>query len=484
MSRILIVDDEEKICWALEQCLKEEGYAPLIASNAKDALSLIEKKTPEVVLMDIRLPGMDGMEALRRIKEMKKNTSVILMTAYGGVQTAIQAMQCGAYDYLIKPLDLHVVKRVVTQALKSMHSDQEVALPGPEVLERFQMGSLVGRSPGMQEIYKLIGLLTTNDATVLIKGESGVGKELVAKAIHLNGPRRSQPFVAINCTALQDTLLESELFGYEKGAFTGAGSRTMGKFDLAHGGTLFLDEVGDMSPALQGKILRALQERTFFRVGGRESVSVDTRIITATNRDLESEVREGRFREDLYYRLNVVSIHIPPLRERREDIPYLVSYFLQGLREELGKEIRGVEERVMERFLQYPWPGNVRELENVLKRAAVLARGPMILMEHLPEAFHLRDRIEDPFVDLNHLIQKIVLRMTPEQTEDARPLFSSVIQQVETSLILSALEQSGWNQVKASRLLGMNRGTLRKKMVEYHLAFQDIEDEPFSDNSD
>ncbi|HKZ72303.1 MAG TPA: sigma-54 dependent transcriptional regulator, partial [Nitrospirota bacterium] len=353
---------------------------------------------------------------------------------------------------------------------------QGVTLPSPEALERFQIGNLVGKSPKMQEIYKLIGLLTMSDTTVLIKGESGAGKELVAKAIHFNSSRSSRPFVAINCTALQDTLLESELFGYEKGAFTGAASRTVGKFDLAHGGTLFFDEVGDMSPALQGKVLRVLQEKNFYRVGGRESISVDARIIAATHRDLEVEVREGRFREDLYYRLNVVSVNIPPLRERGEDIPYLVSHFLMRMRGELGRDITGVEDKVMDAFMKYPWPGNVRELENVLRRAAVLTRGSFISMEYLPEAFQGRSRLSDPFAELDQVIQKIFLQSASDESQGGS-LFSSAIQQVERSLILAALEYSKWNQVKASKLLGINRGTLRKKMIEYNITPLGPEDE-------
>ncbi|MBI4714510.1 MAG: sigma-54-dependent Fis family transcriptional regulator, partial [Nitrospirae bacterium] len=263
MGRILIVDDEEKICWALDQCLREEGHTTLIASNAGDALDLLRGNGVDLILMDLKLPGMDGMEALSRIRESGRKTPVILMTAHGTVQSSIQAMQQGAYDYLFKPLDLHEVRRVVAQALRHRAPEEGVILPDPAVLERYRLEKLVGKSREMQEVFKMIGLLSINDATVLIQGESGVGKELVARAIHFNGSRRESPFVAINCTALQDTLLESELFGYEKGAFTGAGARTEGKFDLAHGGTLFLDEVGDMSPALQGKVLRVLQEKTF-----------------------------------------------------------------------------------------------------------------------------------------------------------------------------------------------------------------------------
>ena len=476
MSLILIVDDEEKICWALEQSLREEGYATVAASNARNALDLIGKTPPDLVLLDFKLPDMDGMEVLKKIRESNRTIPVILMTAHGKVQTAIQAMQYGAYDYLIKPLDLHGVRRVVKEALRSMNQDQGVTLPSPEALERFQIGNLVGKSPKMQEIYKLIGLLTMSDTTVLIKGESGAGKELVAKAIHFNSSRSSRPFVAINCTALQDTLLESELFGYEKGAFTGAASRTVGKFDLAHGGTLFFDEVGDMSPALQGKVLRVLQEKNFYRVGGRESISVDARIIAATHRDLEVEVREGRFREDLYYRLNVVSVNIPPLRERGEDIPYLVSHFLMRMRGELGRDITGVEDKVMDAFMKYPWPGNVRELENVLRRAAVLTRGSFISMEYLPEAFQGRSRLSDPFAELDQVIQKIFLQSASDESQGGS-LFPSAIQQVERSLILAALEYSKWNQVKASKLLGINRGTLRKKMIEYNITPLGPEDE-------
>lgn len=475
MSTVLIVDDEQRICWALEECLKDDGYTVLITSNAKDAIGLLEKSSIDVVLLDIKLPGMDGMEALQRIKAMNKSVLVILMTAHGGAQTTIQAMQSGAYDYLTKPLDIYEIKRVVKKAVKSRSQGQGITLPNHEVLERFRIGNLVGKSPKMQDIFKMIGLLTTNDATVLLHGESGVGKELVAKAIHFNSRRSSFPFVETNCTAIHDDLLEKEIFGIEEGDLSDSAAKTA-KFTLTHGklylankGTIFFDEVGDLSPALQGKLLRVLQEKTFYRVGGKESISVDTRIIAATHKDLELEVREGRFREDLYYRLNVVSVHIPPLRERREDIPYLIKYFLMRLNNIHGKDITGVDDDVMDTFMRYAWPGNVRELENALERAAVIARGGSISIEHLPAVLIGRDVLENPFVTIDQVIKQAFLHSVAEEPQEGESLFTRIIQRAERSVILAALEYCKWNQVRASKVLGINRSTLRNKLDDYNL---------------
>jgi len=461
MSKVLVVDDEEKVCWAFEQFLEEEGHTPLIASSAQEALEKVMVEKPDLVIMDIRMPGqLDGLEALTEMKKLDPEVYVIIMTAYGNMQTAIEAMQAGAYDYIIKPPDLDQVSVVIQKALRSQKLSRELTLLRSEVMGKYQKDNIIGQSPQMQDIYKLVGTLTTNDVTVLIEGETGVGKELVAKAIHYNSPKRGRPFITVNCAALTETLLESELFGHEKGAFTGAVGQKQGKFEVVRDGTLFLDEIGDISPNTQTKLLRVLDDGEFERVGSNKTLKMSARIIAATNRDLVRAVRAGRFREDLYYRLRVFSIHIPPLRERKEDIPLLSAFFVDMSNQELSKQIRGVDPGTMELLLTYNWPGNVRELENAIKSAAVSCRGDVILSEHLPQGI-TRTSQEPGCAGLEAALGEI---FREKVRSGASNPFKEITEYVDELLVEMALQQADQNQVKAAALLGISRTTLRKKV--------------------
>ena len=385
-TKLVIVDDDEKILFAFEQVFRKDGYETVTARDGEEALRRISASSPGAVIMDITMPGLDGLETLRRIKAQTPALPVILITGFGTMQTAIKAMQYGAFEYMTKPLDVIALRDVVRRALESMNrggapAGEPVSFQ-TQVISRYD---IVGRNPRMHEVYKLIGSVSTtpNHTSVLILGESGTGKELVARAIHANGQNAAEPFVAINCTALPESLLESELFGYEKGAFTGAGERKLGKFDVASRGTIFLDEIGILTAPLQQKLLRVLQEREFERVGGNETRTVGARFIAATNQDLGAEVKRKTFREDLFFRLNVVTIQLPPLRGRRDDIPLLASYFLQRYNEQLKKNVRGFSAEAMRMLKEYDFPGNVRELENLVERSVMLSKGEIVL----PDAF-------------------------------------------------------------------------------------------------
>jgi two-component system response regulator AtoC len=385
-TKLVIVDDDEKILFAFEQVFRKDGCETVTARDGEEALRRISTTRPDAVIMDITMPGLDGLETLRRIKREMPSLPVILITGFGTMQTAIKAMQYGAFEYMTKPLDVMALRDVVRRALESMTTG--VVPAGEPVSFQAQIMSrydIVGRNPRMHEVYKLIGSISTtpNHTSVLILGESGTGKELVARAIHANGQNAGEPFVAINCTALPETLLESELFGYEKGAFTGAGERKLGKFDIASRGTIFLDEIGILTLPLQQKLLRVLQEREFERVGGNEMRPVGARFIAATNQDLAAEVKRKSFREDLFFRLNVVTIQLPPLRDRKEDIHLLASYFLQKYNEQLKKNVRGFSGEALRILQEYDFPGNVRELENLVERSVMLSKGEIVL----PDAF-------------------------------------------------------------------------------------------------
>jgi DNA-binding NtrC family response regulator len=386
--KILIVDDDEKILFAFKQVFKKEGYACVVAKNGPEALDKMISEKPEIIFMDIAMPGLDGLETLQQMKARNTIVPVIMITGHGTMQTAIKAIQLGAFDYLTKPLDVVKVREVVRRVLSSAKS---AALEGTthltfkaEYSDRYE---LIGKSGRMQEVYKLIGSIstTTNHTSVLIVGESGTGKELVARAIHAHSSNPDEPFVGINCTVLPESLLESELFGHEKGAFTGAVERKIGKFEIAQRGTIFLDEIGDLSSSFQQKLLRVLQEREFERIGGNEIIHVEGRIITATNRDIEHDVRQGKFRKDLFYRFNVVPIHLPLLRERRNDVPLLANYFLSRYNIQLKKSIKGFSNESMLLLQSYRYPGNVRELENIIERAVMLTKGDLILAEVLKD---------------------------------------------------------------------------------------------------
>ncbi len=465
-ARILIADDEDSLRWVLDKGLRQAGYEITAVKDGESALRAFEAEPFDLVFLDVRMPGMDGLTALARLRELSPAAHVIVMTAHGTMETAIQAMQRGAYDYLAKPFDLDEAVLLAERALEARRLTQEVARLRTGLAEVKEFSALIGRHPRMQDLYKAIGRIAGSDVTVLIRGESGTGKELVARAIHHYSRRSGRAFVAVSCAAIPATLLESEMFGHERGAFTDAKERRLGKFELAQGGTLYLDEIGDMPVELQTKLLRALQERTIERVGGHESIRVDVRVIAATNRDLETAMREGTFREDLYYRLNVVTLNLPPLRERRRDVPLLVEHFLAKHAEELGD--RGVAPDALDRLVGYDWPGNVRELENVIQRAMVLAQNGVILPEHLPIGPVSAAASVAVDATLEEIIERKLLECVRGLRERANAnLYDLIIGLVEKPLLRAVLRETSGNQVRAAQILGINRNTLRKKLTEH-----------------
>ncbi|NWF93565.1 MAG: sigma-54-dependent Fis family transcriptional regulator [Syntrophaceae bacterium] len=469
MQTVLIVDDEKSIRYSLKRMM-ERDFSVLTAQNGEEALDQFKQHAPDLIIMDIKMPGRNGIEVLKEIRSIDPKSLVIIMTAYGTTETAIEAMKYGAFDYILKPFPIPQMKSLIEKALslrRLMTEEVSYALVEPAGADEREQ--IIGSSSKMQEIFKMIGQVAPSDVTVLLRGESGTGKELIARAIYHHSTRVNQPFLPVNCAAIPDTLLESELFGHEKGAFTGAISRRIGKLEQCQGGTIFLDEIGDMSLSTQAKLLRVLQERSFERLGGMETIRVDIRFIVATNKDLEEAISNRRFREDLYYRLNVVSIRIPALRERKEDIPDLVSYFLKKFNRELKKKIVGITPAAMEKITDYGWPGNVRQLENVLKRAMLLCQGEWILEDQLllektwerPEAEE--DLGKRPMEELlNILFEELSRGTATRQGLD-------MIATVERELILRALQKTKGNQLQAAQLLGINRNTLRGKMERYHI---------------
>jgi len=385
METILIVDDERNYLLVLKALLADAGYEVITCDNAGEALEVTSSHDLDLVITDMRMPGVDGMEFLVQLRSLQPEIPVIMMTAYATVEKAVEAMKSGAFDYITKPFKNEELILTIRKALEMHRLKQENRLLSQELQERFKFGNIVGKSKAMRQVYEIIEKVAQTRASVLITGESGTGKELIARAIHFNSPRSDKPFVSVNCSALPETLLESELFGHERGAFTGAVTRRKGRFELAHNGTLFLDEVGDMSPALQVKLLRVLQEMRFERVGGTATLQVDARLVAASNRDLKREVEIGRFREDLYYRLKVVHIHMPPLRERRDDIPLLVHHFLRKVAKANGLPVKKVSHEALKYLYQYDWLGNVRELENVIERAVILCDGDEVRPQDLAE---------------------------------------------------------------------------------------------------
>jgi len=465
-ARVLIADDEDGLRWVLEKGLRQAGYEVTAVRDGDEALRAFSDAPFDLVFLDIRMPGTDGLTVLAKLRALAGDAHVIVMTAHGTMETAIQAMQRGAYDYLAKPFDLDEVLLLAERALAAGRLTQEVARLKTGLQEVWEFGALIGRHPRMQEVYKTIGRIAASDVTILLRGESGTGKELVARAIHHYSRRAGRPFVAVSSAAIPGTLLESELFGHERGAFTDAKERKLGKLELAHGGTLFLDEIGDMPPELQTKLLRALQERTIERVGGQESLRIDVRVLAATNRDLETMMREGRFREDLFYRLNVVTVTLPPLRERRRDIPLLVEHLLAKYAAELGE--RGVAPEALDRLVGHDWPGNVRELENVVQRAMVMATSGVILPEHLPIGPVSAAASMAADATLEEIIEQKLTECVRGLREHASATFYDLmLGLVEKPLLRAVLRETGGNQVRAAQILGINRNTLRKKLIEH-----------------
>ncbi|HEY3068041.1 MAG TPA: sigma-54 dependent transcriptional regulator [Methylomirabilota bacterium] len=465
-ARILIADDEDSLRWVLEKGLQQAGYEVVAVKDGPAAVRTFEAEPFDLAFLDVRMPGLDGLSALARLREARPDALVVIMTAHGTMDTAIQAMQRGAYDYLAKPFDLDEVLLLAERALTAGRLTQEVARLRTGLQEVWEFGALIGRHPRMQDVYKTIGRIAATDVTVLLRGESGTGKELVARAIHHYSRRAGRPFVAVSCAAIPATLLESELFGHERGAFTDAKERKLGKMELAHGGTLFLDEIGDMPVELQTKLLRALQERTIERVGGADPVRTDVRVLAATNRDLETLMRDGRFREDLYYRLNVVMLNLPPLRERRRDIPLLVDHLLAKHAPELGE--RGVAPEALDRLVGHDWPGNVRELENVIQRAMVMATNGVILPEHLPIGPVSAAASVAVDATLEEIIERKLIQCVQGLREHSSArLYELMLGLVEKPLLRAVLRETGGNQVRAAQILGINRNTLRKKLTEH-----------------
>ena len=445
--KILVVDDERSHRQMIEAVLSAEGYEIAQADNGQAAIDAVEEKFYDLVIMDIRMPELGGIEALKKIKTISPGIPIILMTAYASVGTAVDALKSGASDYLTKPLDIEELKILVAKTMRFHQLEEENIYLKERLNDRFDFSSIIGRSPAMNKLFETMALVAPSEATVLIVGESGTGKELIANAIHQNSPRKDRPFIKVNCAALPETLLESELFGHEKGSFTGAIARKQGRFQLAHKSSIFLDEIAEMAPTTQAKILRVLQEREFEPLGGIHTIKVDTRIIAATNKQLDEEIKAGRFREDLYYRLNVVSLEVPPLRERGDDVALLTDFFLKKYTEKNNKLIKGFTPRAMDLLMRHEWPGNVRELENIVERAVIMARGEMITPMEFPE--NLKE------LDL--------------ELKEARINIAAgrSLKEVEKEMILRTLDETGGNRTHAADILGISRRTLQLKLKEY-----------------
>jgi DNA-binding NtrC family response regulator len=461
-KRVLLIDDEIGIRTSLKMVL-EPTYEVLAAGDGEEGLALFRSNSPDLILLDILLPGVDGLAVLKTIRSEDPRISVIMLTASTTVKTAVDAMKMGAADYITKPFEVEELRLNVARALEHTELKREVTYLRAQVVNRYGFHNLVGKSPGMREIYSKIEQVADTRTTVLITGESGTGKELVARALHYNSGRRDRPFIAINCAALPETLIESELFGHEKGSFTDAQARKPGQFELAHGGSLFLDEIGDLSLPTQAKLLRVVQEREFTRIGGTHPIKVDVRIMAATNKNLEDLLRRKEFREDLYYRINVVSLYLPPLRERREDIPYLAKHFLSQRREEDKRSRQEFAKESLEVLSKYNWPGNVRELENVIEQAMVWSGDATILPEHLP-------------IGLRTDIHADVLR---GETLSGRLSLDKAVMEFEREIILDALRKTDYVQTHASALLGISR-----RMLKYRMDMLGIKREDPTTNND
>ncbi|MFH1860996.1 MAG: sigma-54 dependent transcriptional regulator [bacterium] len=445
MGTVFVIDDEEKMCEVLQIMLNEEGHEVVTFNNPIEAINRLKMRSCDLVITDIRMPQMNGMDVLKTIREIDHNLPIVIITAYGTVKQAVTAIKEYAYDYILKPFEMNEIKAVVAKAIQMQRLVKENEFLRDELKTRYNFGNIIGESKRMKDMYELIKQVAMSKSTVLIYGESGTGKELIASAIHYNSNRKDRAFVKVNCAAIPDELLESELFGHTKGAFTGAYTDRVGRFEVADSGTLFLDEVGDMSLTLQAKILRVLQNGEFERVGEIKTKKVDVRIIAATNKDLEEEIEKKAFREDLYYRLNVIPIFSPPLRDRKEDISLLVQHFLHKFNNETGKNVRDIEPSDMKLLMEYDWPGNVRELENCIERVGVLAKGNTVLSEYLSILPQLKKK-------------KIGMEF---------PKGGISLEEVEKELILDTMEMTNWNQIKAAELLKIGRDALRYRLQKF-----------------
>jgi two-component system response regulator HydG len=445
-EKILVVDDEASHRTMLKAVLTSEGYQISEADDGKTAIEAVEGESYDLILMDVRMTELDGIEAMQEIKKISPAIPIIIMTAYGSVETAVDALKSGAYDYLTKPLDIEELKILIQKALDHYRLREENIVLRERLADRFDFSRIIGKSKAMKDLFETLAMVAPSDATILLYGESGTGKEIVANALHENSPRARRPFIKVSCAALPETLLESELFGHERGAFTGAIGRKEGRFQLANGGTIFLDEVSEMSPTTQVKLLRVLQEREFEPLGSTKTIRVDIRIIATTNKNLEEEVKEGNFREDLFYRLNVVPIELPALRKRKEDVPLLAKHFLNICSEKAQTPIKGFLPKTMDLMIRYDWPGNIRELENAIERAVLLCQGEYISPEDLPHAVQGAEGGELPGV-------AVPSGMT--------------LKEVEREVIVQILEETDGNRTQTARILGISRKTLQNKLKEY-----------------
>jgi len=443
---ILVVDDEKNIREGLAKLLEMEGHRAIPAADGREALALLERGDVDLMVTDLKMPNLPGDELLRRAQADVPGLPVIILTGHGTIESAVQAMKEGAYDYLTKPVDMGRLTLLVARALSEWEVKRQYREALQELQKRSQFSNIIGKSDAMRRIFEVVQLVSASKASVLITGDSGTGKEMIADAIHYNSERKDKPLIKVHCAALSESLLESELFGHERGAFTGAVARKRGRFELAHRGTIFLDEIGEVSPGVQIKLLRVLQDKSFERVGGEETIEVDCRIIAATNRELKEAIRQGQFREDLYYRLNVVNIHLPPLRERKEDIPLLISLFLTEFAQAGGKRIEGIDPKARTALYNYPWPGNVRELRNCLESAVVLSRTNLITLEDLPP--HIRTDADKNYVKLS---------------------LGLSLAEAEAQLIRAELLAQNGNKTRAAEVLGIGRKTLHRKIQEYGL---------------
>lgn len=493
--RILVIDDDDDLRYSLKRVLSGKKYEVLEAASGEEGLQVAEQSSPHVILLDNRMGGMSGIEALQHLRGINPNAMIILMTAYGTTQTTIEAMKFGAFDYIMKPFDLKKILSLTESAIEAStdlnRANQEETSAG--ISQEDVEGGIIGSSYAMQNVFKMIGQVAASDVTVMITGESGTGKELIARSIYQNSLRAKQPYIAVNCAAIPENLIESELFGHEKGSFTGATGQRIGKFELCDGGTIFLDEIGDMALTTQTKILRALQEGEIQRVGSSETIKVNVRMLAATNKPLEDMVKEKTFREDLYYRLNVVRVQLPPLRERMEDVPQLIDFVLKRLAQDSKADAKAISPEALAVLNKYSWPGNVRELENLIYRSAVMAQGEMILIKDLPhEIVHSTEGVSmttAPFpieplekeapVAVEEVVnapaEPEVLGAPSEDAFDATykklraEQETNILEHAERELIARALEESGGKQVRAAEILGMTRATLRKRIDQYDL---------------
>jgi two-component system response regulator PilR (NtrC family) len=461
MANILVVDDENSMREFLEIMLNKEGYQVATAAGGGEAIDLLKKSDFDLVITDIRMKEIDGLEVLKKCKELHPNTIVILISAYASTSTAVEAMKWGAYDYLPKPFKVREIKAVIRDALETAEAQESQEMEVRDGTARINYHGIVGESPEIKKILELLPRIAAATSNVLITGESGTGKELIAKAIHRESPRNDGPFVTVNCGSVPETLMESELFGHKKGSFTGATATRSGLFEAAHGGTLFLDEIAELSPPVQVKLLRAVQEKTFKMVGGSEEISVDVRIISATNRDLERDVMEGQFREDLYYRLNVINIHMPPLRERSDEIPLLAHHFLEKYSKEMGKDIRKISSFALDILKSYNFPGNIRELENIIERSVALESSNIVLPDSLTLSSFKQTQVR-PKVDTVSLT-------LPQEGID----LDNVLGNLEQDLLQQALDRTRGAKQKAAELLSISFRSFRYRLAKYGLAGED-----------